>query len=361
MSEYLDRYYRLKKYEIAGDFKAKSLPIEANVYSDTYLFYSSRLAILQSNELTKKVIDRYMLDIKLYYNKSYSNFLFFDEETENLLEINEIKYKNIEYGNKIIDFIKKYINSDFYVNIHLDEFFLKEKEVYCKRHFVHENLIYGYNDKESKFCAFGFGKKNKMVFFEIDYNEFLLAFEKGRIFYYFGADYLKLDNNYPLSIIKIKRDEKFEISWEFFIKKLRKFWLPSKNEIVENDIHVYGINVYDWIIEEMIGKTNRVTVDYRMFHLLHEHKKNIMRVMLLLNEKKKIDDNLFTEYERILKEFNELRLFYLKEVQKQNGKIGFNNRITNDTINKKIADKLIKAKNHEKIFLEIFFKNIKNI
>lgn len=200
-----------------------------------------------------------------------------------------------------------------------------------------------------------------MVFFEIDYNEFLLAFEKGRIFYYFGADYLKLDNNYPLSIIKIKRDEKFEISWEFFIKKLRKFWLPSKNEIVENDIHVYGINVYDWIIEEMIGKTNRVTVDYRMFHLLHEHKKNIMRVMLLLNEKKKIDDNLFTEYERILKEFNELRLFYLKEVQKQNGKIGFNNRITNDTINKKIADKLIKAKNHEKIFLEIFFKNIKNI
>ena len=41
---------------------------------------------------------------------------------------------------------------------------------------------------------------------------------------------------------------------------------------MEGDIHIYGKNVYDWILQDLTGEHVRNIVDYRVVHLLYEHK-----------------------------------------------------------------------------------------
>ena len=50
------------------------LPLDPNVESTTYLFYSTRLAILQATENYKEWLKQYMIHIAVIYNKSYTNF-----------------------------------------------------------------------------------------------------------------------------------------------------------------------------------------------------------------------------------------------------------------------------------------------
>ena len=63
LDEFLDKNFPLKRY-IPPQISTKKLPITTNVISDTYLFLSLKLAMLQSNEKACETLDQYFLDIK---------------------------------------------------------------------------------------------------------------------------------------------------------------------------------------------------------------------------------------------------------------------------------------------------------
>ena len=326
------------------------LPLDPNVESTTYLFYSTRLAILQATENYKEWLKQYMMHIAVIYNKSYTNFYYFDEKFEDSMYINGKLYR--ELPNNIVKYIKEQIRGGLYVNIHLDDYYLSEKDRYEKSHFVHENLIYGFDDNKKSFMAFGFAKRQKTTCFYITYDELKKSYKNGRIFYRHGAKYLEQPGYYPFSLYCAKQREKMEFTIELFLEKLNEFLHPKKTEQVEGDIHIYGSNIYEKICRELTDSTDELkTVDLRTFHLLYEQKIVIRdRISFImhkyhLNELLKVKE----DYEQIVDRFRDIRLVYLKQLYQEDGyEVGEIQRVYSKEVNNRIGNMVKNAQKEER-------------
>ena len=354
LSEYLDQYAPLQI--VLGDVgeTQKKLPLVPKTDSDTYLFYSTRLAMLQTDATTAEHLKKFFLDLRLFYNKNYSNFLFFEEDLEKMLHLHYKSYTDVEKEGKILDFLRGQLCRGCYVNVHLDEFYILNKDYCDERHFVHENLIYGFDDDKREFYAYGMTTRQRTAEFTISYEEFLLAYEKGKLFYFCGADYLDFEGYYPIIVYGIRELEDYEFTEEVLLDKLTAFLNPSDDETVENDIHVYGKNVYQWILQDLTGEHVRNIVDYRILHLMYEHKKCIYERMRYLCEKKALSEQnqtLIPEVKKIAEEFQKIRLLYLKELR-QEGKLYSMNKVVEDSeVKKNIAEELRKIMKKEETIL----------
>ncbi|CDE69226.1 amino acid adenylation domain protein [Clostridium sp. CAG:277] len=311
LDEFLDKNFPLKRY-IPPQISTKKLPITTNVISDTYLFLSLKLAMLQSNEKSCETLDQYFLDIKMNYAPSFWHFYDFDEALMNMVDIRGISYCDIMPG-EICGIIRGILEDGQYATIHLDEFYLTEKESFDTLHLVRENLVYGFDDTKKVFLVYGFGKREKMETFEVSYDDFLFSFEKGRRFYFSGAGYLKMEWCYPVTRIVIKDCDRFQLTEKYLLKKMQEFLYPEKSKDVNGEIQIYGSNVYKWIIEELQGISNRETIDYRTFHLLYEHKRNVYRCLgkLKYDELSENTKKYMKEYETVVKKFNRIRIIYM--------------------------------------------------
>ena len=343
------------------------LPLETNVESTTYLFYSTRLAILQVTENYKEWLKQYMIHVVLLFNESYTNFYYFDEKFEDSMFIKGKQYKELPFN--IVKYIKEQIKGGLYVNVHLDEYYLSKKDRYEKSHFVHENLIYGFDDDKKVFMAFGFTKRQQMAPFYIKYNELKKAYKNGRIYYRHGAKYLEQAGYYPFSLYCAKKMEKTEFTIELFLEKLNKFLYPKETEQVHGDIHVYGSNIYEIIYKELMNGTNtQKTVDLRTFQLLYEQKLVIKdRLSYIidkyqLNELSKVKEN----YEHIVNRFRDIRLLYLKQLYREEGyEVGEIQRVYSKEVNMRIGNMIKNAQKEERDVLlnleELLQMNIKKL
>lgn len=307
LSEYMDDTFPLEQYAPVNHTSA-ILPIETDVIADTYLFLSLKLAVLQTDARCSSVVDQYFLDIKANYNAGYWHFYDFEEELMTLLDIRGMAYQDIQ-ANRICDLLKETIQEGSHITVHLDEYYISRKESCGVRHLVRENLIYGYDDEKRRFYAFGFGRREQTEAFFISYDEMVLSFEKGRLFYFNGAGYLKLEGCYPVTVLNFSGDETFQLTEGFLLSKMESFLNPKERRVSRDDIQIYGSDVYAWILEELEGKTDRETVDYRTFHLLHEHKKNVYRCIQKIGTLRMAEN----DYKEVVRGFQRLRLMYMKE------------------------------------------------
>ncbi|MCH5267839.1 MAG: hypothetical protein J1E62_05780 [Lachnospiraceae bacterium] len=360
LSEYLDKYAPLKiELGDVGETQ-KKLPLVPETDSDTYLFYSTRLAILQTDSSAAEHLQQYFLDLRLFYNKNYSNFLFFEEDLEKMLRLQYKSYIDVEKDGKILDFLRGQLCRGYYVNVHLDEFYMSSKDYCDKRHFVHENLIYGFDDEKREFYAYGMTKRQQTAEFTISYEEFLPAYEKGKLFYFCGADYLDIEGYYPIIVYSIPALDKYEFTENVFVHKIAAFLNPDDDEPVENDIHVYGKNVYDWILQDLTGEKIRNIVDYRVIHLLYEHKKCICSRMEYLLERDMLSEanqKLLEEMKEVVSAFQKVRLLYLKELRKEEKLYSMNKVVEDSAVKKNIARELEESiKREETVLTQICSK-----
>lgn len=307
LSEYMDDKFPLEQYIPMDDGKAV-LPIEREVYADTYLFLSLKLAILQADARCRSALDQYFLDVRVNYHPDYWHFYDFEEDLASMLHISGIAYRDIPV-NGICDLVKEAIQRGTHIVVHLDEFYISRKVSYNHQHLVKENLIYGYDDEERRFYVFGFGRREQTEPFFITYDEMVLAFEKGRFFYFSGAAYLSMAGCYPVTLVDVSYDETFELTESYFLSKMKDFMHPKERRVSGDDIQIYGSDAYPWILEELEGKTDRETVDYRTFHLLYEHKKNAYRCIHKLEMKGGLEE----DYRKVVQGFDRLRILYMKE------------------------------------------------
>lgn len=307
LSEYMDDKFPLEQY-FPIDHEKSVLPIETDVIADTYLFLSLKLAILQADARSSSVIDRYFLDIRVNYHPDYWHFYDFEEDLASLLDIKGITYQDIPV-NGICNLVKEAIQGGTYIIMHLDEFYISRKVSYNHQHLVKENLIYGYDDEERGFYAFGFGRREQTESYFISYDEMVLSFEKGRFFYFSGAAYLSMAGFYPITLIDISCKDTFKLTESYLLSKMKDFLHPKERRISKDDIQVYGSDAYAWILEELEGRTDRETIDYRTFHLLYEHKKNVHRCIQKLGTMEEMEE----DYREVVRGFNRLRIMYMKE------------------------------------------------
>ncbi len=340
LSEILDRYRPIK---VTVPYKKQVfvLPLDENPELCTYLFYSTRLAILQTDEQAREWLLQYFMDLRLFYHKNYINFLFLEEEIEQILNLTSVTYTEVEKSGGILDFIRAHILDGKYINIHLDEFYLSPKEYYQTRHFVHENLIYGFDDEKQELYAYGMAERQITKKYTIPYFDFLFAYEKGKLYSFCGAEYLEQEGYAPILLCQIGTIPEYHFSWKEMQNKLKAFIKPKPEEMVGEDIHVYGKDIYMWIIRELMGETDYGIDDFRIIQLLYEQKQCVYRRLQYLQERNLLPQEQisnFENYQSVVRNCQSMRMIYLKQLKKEGALEDPVKRITDERTRCKLAD-----------------------
>lgn len=126
----------------------------------------------KENEYKGIWLDYYFVPRKNVDN-SFSCFMNFLDTHYDLL------YDALDCFPTIDDYIHWNIDHLYYVEICLDEMYVKKRSTYQNAHYYHYNLFYGYDDGKRVYYIMGYGASSKPVVSELPYDEFKLNIIKS--------------------------------------------------------------------------------------------------------------------------------------------------------------------------------------
>ncbi|WP_407384150.1 hypothetical protein [Ruminococcus sp.] len=206
---------------------------------------------------------------------------------------------------------KKSIDIGCYLYFKLDEYYVPNRRTFGKSHYIHDNLILGYD--EEGFIVFGYNCKGICEKNTINYNQLILALEsiitdidkeqwEDRMYI---LQYQKADYHLNIDLIK---ESLYDYIHSINRKdKLKRFSNPLSNT-------VYGLATYDKVIEylnylvdgddsfnegALIG--GNAHIDNRIFRIIMEHKNLMLKRIEYLSKKMDNLEDIIEEYKKIRK------------------------------------------------------------
>ncbi len=226
----------------------------------------------------------------------------------------------IEKGwGSVSKFIIDCIDSDYYVYLYLDQFYIPEARQFQNRHFAHDSFIYGYDSSNKQFNIADFYQHFKYYFTTASFSQINMAFEDKKL--------LEAANQLG-GIILVK-----PVQYDYFVfdvMKLRGFiedYLQSKLssksytdnyriDVGDNrDLWVYGLEIYSYLQRYLeLVLQRKVLLDLRAFQVIVDHKTLMLsRILYLAENKLLIDaDSIYKEFEAIKHEFMLIRNLAIK-------------------------------------------------
>jgi hypothetical protein len=310
-----------------------------------------------------------------YGNEVWLDFYGSFIEVQKLLSFEDIN-RNIFEKIDIIGYIEDNINNNKYIYTYFDESLFKpmNKTSYLypiddiqAEHYIHDILIYGYDQTAKRIAVLGFDNQNKFTSYEIDYDKFKSAFESGITVSKNDKRWDEYNGVYGI-LFEVKNvndfDYKFNIS--VFLEHLHEYIYSINSFNKQNDFidsgyshmyklkdNIFGMDIYDHIIAYMENnKKNDSTLDYRIFHTFYEQKLSILDRLNYINtiySNSTGFDNLISQFEEIFKAFKNARYHII---------------MYNISKKKNLLDKVISIfsmnKNKEKILLTNIYEYLKS-
>ena len=160
-------------------------------------------------------------------------------------------------------FIRNSIDEGKYIELRLDQYYISDREEYRHRHFMHQNLIYGYDDSLKILYLLGYNSVGKMSKTTISYADVKYQFNKR------GC----VSNVYLIEY----KPEAYGVTYQpEYIRRMLIQYLESYNSsldfghIIEARNRVFGFACYAELMSEK--GLNLILKDRRVLHLLYEHK-----------------------------------------------------------------------------------------
>ncbi|WP_339801516.1 hypothetical protein MKY19_06970 [Paenibacillus sp. FSL R5-0744] len=221
---------------------------------------------------------------------------------------------NIEF----ISFLKQQINSEYYVWLHVDEYYIPQTYSYNKSSFSHAIFVYGYEDKTKTFKIMAFHEDGKYAKSEVEYLMLKQAFLHCEAYDSY-LNYIHLLKINP----EIHNGKTYGFDISIFFKDIKDYY-ESKN-IMENyknfyDISLYddrtfGLNIYIELKKHFIMHLDKkINVDIRLLYTLYEHKKfmNMKLEYIQYNGYYNFNHQFIEGYRELEKEVRILLNIYLK-------------------------------------------------
>ncbi|WP_187355400.1 hypothetical protein ['Paenibacillus yunnanensis' Narsing Rao et al. 2020] len=185
----------------------------------------------------------------------------------------------------VIDFIIENIDSNYYVHIMMNYFYVPVSDRYKNVHKSHDMFVYGYDLDRRIFYISDFFKDGVYSQEEISFSDFDLAFTKKNLTN--NPDYL----NGMVYLYKFNKEFEYDFSIEGIINSINNYLF---NEIPEywklynyhNQINIdFGMQIYS-TLKNYVNNTsdNEGSLDIRPFYLLYEHKRIATLRMKYLHE-----------------------------------------------------------------------------
>lgn len=190
----------------------------------------------------------------------------------------------IDDSKEILDFIRKALNDDHYISLHLNEKYMKNKWAYNSVDFEHESLIYGIDDDQKWLYLMSFNMNQIFEPYVISYEDFFNAYQN-------------VNDNVDIELLKYKiPNEPYKFSVDLLKTMLSEYLNGVNSSYRENlakniDDRVYGIKIYDVLLNNL-DKLK----DKKIIYLFYEHKLIMRKRLSFLNSVEIIPDD---QYERI--------------------------------------------------------------
>lgn len=219
---------------------------------------------------------------------------------QDALECGRISCETIKkFKIDIVELIRDEIKEGWYVYICIDEFYIPERDVYQKEHFLHDCLVYGFDDSKKEFYIIGYNDK--------------------RMYRESKASYTQIRNSEPQYwICSLRKSEQYKFLLD--INKIQidfKRYLNLMPEIIIGDFDfksaVFGQETNILLIKHIENMClNRDMIDIRYIYLFYEHKKCMLIRMKQLQELIEFNNFNIIEYQKIVKKAERLVLMALK-------------------------------------------------
>ncbi len=160
------------------------LPFEIHPLTICYHYMAFPLGIIQAHANAKKLdITPWIIgkNLNCSFNDNAPNHKYdicladvwaVEDEILSHQYINMFKDMYSVFDSDIIDVLKKVLNAGCYVFGAYNERHIPGKSAYQKRDFLHDYIIYGFNDESRTFYSAGFLKDQRYAPFEISYENF---------------------------------------------------------------------------------------------------------------------------------------------------------------------------------------------
>ncbi|MCL2253059.1 MAG: hypothetical protein FWC09_01320 [Lachnospiraceae bacterium] len=169
------------------------------------------------------------------------------------------------YGFSLWEYIIININKGRYLEFFLEEIFIPKTNAYKNGHnYVHQNLIYGYDDEKKELNIINF-YGGKQIYLTVAYKDFEKAFKFSDNDYIYIYEYYVNKVGYNMNLERIYNMIQHYLSGEDYIK----MGLGMFSEPVDL---VYGIKLYDDYIKDQ-KSIDILLNDSLISYIFYEHKK----------------------------------------------------------------------------------------
>ena len=216
------------------------------------------------------------------------------------------KWVLFEFTSKHINsIIKTMLDKGYYVEFSgIDDYYIKGKSWYKKRHFKHDGLICGYNQEDKTFCIYAYDSNwvyKKFWTPQKGFNEGRIYFDKKGVIGDVCA--IKPKPN----IIEISPSIMCEKISEYLDSNLEKYPFDGEGEVFGTVVHEYIAKYLDFLYS---GEIPYEKMDRRVFRLIWEHKKAMLERMRLIEDAFRLDHSLSEAYEEVVSAADHCRMLY---------------------------------------------------
>lgn len=293
----MEKILQIGESPIIG-YQYHAFPLSIAVLSKNFYpwFHNNYIQLFGYEEnSTSRIID--------FYNYRFD----FRLESVPVIDIEKISSDFIAViSEDMIGFLVDCISNDRYVYVHVDEFYIPNREAYQKRHNFHDILIYGYNLEAREFHVLGFNESISFTATTVSFDDFSKSIIRNADRSFFKRIYLfRLDDH---------EETTYEFSLRSFIRELSEYLLSRTSSSTANPHDIYGINTLDFITEhyESLYATHQLDkLSVIPLHVLWEHKKSMLEKMQYIEQRYELE-NLSVQYRQVVKNASVIRNLLLK-------------------------------------------------
>lgn len=236
--------------------------------------------------------------------------------------------KQLVYGDRVIEVYKAFLDSEQYIYDFIDFQFIKSFELSI--HYVHDLLIYGYNDEKQTFNAYSY-RCTKLKEYEIPYNEYISAYNSDCE--------LLIRRDWVTALLRKKTDsycidvKGIGIYINDYINGVNSYEREGKLEVKLHKPE-FGINIYKALKELVIQARDRgKMIDIPDIYCVYDHKRLMLERVLYLDKHSEVKstDDLNRRFHDIVEAGYMLVLLAMKINQK-----GFESEIDINSLLKRL-------------------------
>lgn len=203
--------------------------------------------------------------------------------------------KRLVYGEQVIDVYKALLDSEQYIYDFVDKYYIKSFGF--NDHFIHDLLIYGYDDNDQIFLGSAYNG-SKLKQFSIPYHEYIEAY---------NSEYLQ--TRHHITVLYRKKEGEYHIN----IKKIGMYmmdYLNGINTFNRESLHKvnlykpkFGLGIYDelkYILEYDLE--NHLNINIPDIYCLYDHKKFMCERIESLQKICQLDCSL-----ELMEKFNKIK------------------------------------------------------